>query len=160
MSTLAVVTAGLSQPSSTRLLADRLTSATERELRARGLPSAEVHVIDLRDLAHDITDQLLTGGNDQLAAIASVAKLFIADDLLSQQPSSPLSSSDRQALDSMLRSSDDGAAATSTSQPPAPTPTSVMSAMSAIALRVTAGCSCLGGRPSRPAISGIGRKVA
>ncbi|MGC1154944.1 MAG: hypothetical protein WA925_23555, partial [Mycobacterium sp.] len=44
-------------------------------------------------------------------------KLFIADDLLSHGSSSPdgagqLSSADRQALDSMLRSSDDGAAET------------------------------------------------
>jgi hypothetical protein len=59
-----------------------------------------------------VTDQLLTGGNDQLVAIASVAKLFIADDLLSQGSGTPLSSADRQALDNMLRSSDDDAAET------------------------------------------------
>ena len=44
-----------------------------------------------------------------------MAKLFIADDLLSQESAAtaqPLSSADRQALDSMLRSSDDGAAET------------------------------------------------
>ncbi|MDT5253863.1 MAG: hypothetical protein QOH07_2817 [Mycobacterium sp.] len=62
-------------------------------------------------------NQMLSNGNDQLVAIASVAKLFIADDLLSQDSSSPdgigqLSSPDRQALDSMLQSSDDGAAET------------------------------------------------
>jgi hypothetical protein len=62
-------------------------------------------------------NQMLSNGNDQLVAIASVAKLFIADDLLSQDSSSPdgtaqLSSADRQALDSMLQSSDDGAAET------------------------------------------------
>jgi hypothetical protein len=62
-------------------------------------------------------NQMFSNGNDQLVAIASVAKLFIADDLLSQDSSSPdgaaqLSSADRQALDSMLRSSDDGAAET------------------------------------------------
>jgi hypothetical protein len=59
-----------------------------------------------------VTNQMLAGGNDQLVGIASVAKLFIADDLLSQESSTPLSSGDRQALDSMLRSSDDGAAET------------------------------------------------
>jgi hypothetical protein len=63
------------------------------------------------------TDQMLSNGNDQLVAIASVAKLFIADDVLSHGSSSPdgagqLSSTDRQALDNMLRSSDDGAAET------------------------------------------------
>jgi hypothetical protein len=61
------------------------------------------------------TDQVLSNGNDQLVAIASVAKLFIADDVLSQESAGSeenrrLSSADRQALDSMLRSSDDGAA--------------------------------------------------
>jgi hypothetical protein len=54
------------------------------------------------------TKHMLSNGNDQLIAIASVAKLFIADDVLSQG----LSTEHRQALDSMLRSSDDGAAET------------------------------------------------
>jgi hypothetical protein len=63
------------------------------------------------------TNRLVSNGNDQLVAIASVAKLFIADDLLSQQSgdaegTAQLSSADREALDSMLRSSDDGAAET------------------------------------------------
>ncbi len=57
---LAVVTAGLSQPSSTRLLADRLAEAAVRSLAGRGIP-VEVEVVELRDLAHDITDNLLTG---------------------------------------------------------------------------------------------------
>jgi hypothetical protein len=59
-------------------------------------------------------NHMLSNGNDQLIAIASVAKLFIADELLSQESSSDgeLSSADRQALDSMLSSSDDGAAET------------------------------------------------
>jgi len=57
---IAVVTAGLSQPSSTRLLADRLAEATTRDLAARG-DQAEVTIIELRDLAHEITDNLLTG---------------------------------------------------------------------------------------------------
>src|SRR5271168_2661816 len=59
-----------------------------------------------------VTSQMLSNANNQLVGIASVAKLFIADDLLSQESSTPLSSGDRQALDSMLRSSDDGAAET------------------------------------------------
>ncbi|HEU4513222.1 MAG TPA: FMN reductase [Nocardioidaceae bacterium] len=57
---IAVVTAGLSQPSSTRLLADRLAEATDRALRLFDEP-VEVEVVELRDLAHDITDNLLTG---------------------------------------------------------------------------------------------------
>jgi len=57
---IAVITAGLSQPSSTRLLADRLTEATVSDLRERGIDT-EVTVIELRDLAHDVTNNLLTG---------------------------------------------------------------------------------------------------
>ncbi|HSJ21476.1 MAG TPA: FMN reductase [Nocardioidaceae bacterium] len=57
---IAVVTAGLSRPSSTRLLADRLAEATDRALRLAG-EEARVEVVELRELAHDITDNLLTG---------------------------------------------------------------------------------------------------
>ena len=57
---LVVVSAGLGQPSSTRLLADRLTSATVDRLREQDVET-EVRVIELRDLAHDITNNLLTG---------------------------------------------------------------------------------------------------
>jgi FMN reductase len=58
--TVAVVTAGLSRPSTTRLLADRLAEATDRALRLAG-EEAQVEVVELRELAHDITDNLLTG---------------------------------------------------------------------------------------------------
>lgn len=58
--TLAVVSAGLSQPSSTRLLADRLTEATVDRLKEQGL-DIEITVIELRHLAHDVTNNLLTG---------------------------------------------------------------------------------------------------
>ena len=54
---LVVVSAGLSVPSSTRLLADRLVAATRGELGEQ----AEVEVVELREHAHDITDNLLTG---------------------------------------------------------------------------------------------------
>ncbi len=57
---IAVVSAGLSNPSSTRMLADRLAAATERELAARG-EDVRIDVVELRDLAHDITNNLLTG---------------------------------------------------------------------------------------------------
>jgi len=55
--TLAVVSAGLRQPSSTRLLADKLAAATAGHLPA----GTEVIIIELRDLAHDIINALLTG---------------------------------------------------------------------------------------------------
>ncbi|MDO7881688.1 FMN reductase [Antiquaquibacter soli] len=57
---LAVVSAGLSQPSSTRLLADRISAATTAALREQGI-EVEVTTIELRDLAQDITNNLLTG---------------------------------------------------------------------------------------------------
>lgn len=55
-----VVTAGLGVPSATRLLADRLSAATSDELAERG-ERAEVTVVELRELAHELTDRLLTG---------------------------------------------------------------------------------------------------
>jgi len=56
MTRLAVVSAGLSVPSSTRLLADRLAAAT-----TDALDEAEVDVIELRPLAHALADNLVTG---------------------------------------------------------------------------------------------------
>jgi hypothetical protein len=58
------------------------------------------------------THELVTNGNSQIVGTASVAKLFIADDLLLQesQGRTTLSPDDRRALDVMLQSSDDGAA--------------------------------------------------
>ena len=58
--TVAVVTAGLGQPSSSRLLADRLAEAADRALRLQG-EQVHIEVIELRDLAHDLTNHLLTG---------------------------------------------------------------------------------------------------
>jgi FMN reductase len=55
---LAVITAGVTQPSSTRLLADRLTAATVAGLAPR---EVVVEVVDVRDVAHDVTDNVLTG---------------------------------------------------------------------------------------------------
>ncbi|MFP5345840.1 MAG: FMN reductase [Actinomycetes bacterium] len=58
--TLAVVSAGLSVPSSTRLLADRLTAATVNALRERGI-DVTVEVVELREHARDLADNLVTG---------------------------------------------------------------------------------------------------
>ena len=56
---LVVVSAGLSQPSSTRLLADRLAAATEHELH-RSDTDVERRTIELREHAQDLVSQLLT----------------------------------------------------------------------------------------------------
>ena len=60
MTKIVVVSAGLSVPSSTRILADALGTATQRRLAELG-QDASVDVIELRDLAHLITDNMLTG---------------------------------------------------------------------------------------------------
>jgi len=57
---LAVVSAGLSVPSSTRLLADRLAAATTTALRGHGI-APEVQVVELREHARDLADHLVTG---------------------------------------------------------------------------------------------------
>jgi FMN reductase len=57
---LAVVSGGLNEPSSTGLLADRLATATRKALVDLDVET-EVDGIDLRDLAHDLTNMLLTG---------------------------------------------------------------------------------------------------
>ena len=69
--------------------------------------------IDVAVLDRD-TGQLVSSGGDQPIPIASVVKLFIADDLLlrASQTDTPLSPADRESLDLMLRSSDDSAAQT------------------------------------------------
>ena len=69
MTRLVVVSAGLSVPSSTRLLADRLRDAV-----VEALDEVDVEVIELRDLAHQVTDHLLTGfaGPELAAALGSV----------------------------------------------------------------------------------------
>jgi FMN reductase len=57
---IAVVSGGLSVPSSTRMLADRLGQAVSGRLADDGV-TAEVTTIELRDLAQEITNNLLTG---------------------------------------------------------------------------------------------------
>ncbi len=55
MRTIAVISAGLSQPSSTRLLAEKLAAATQAGVDAR------VEFVELREVASDIMNNLLTG---------------------------------------------------------------------------------------------------
>lgn len=57
---IVVVQAGLGQPSSTRLLADRLATSTRDALLERG-EETEVTMVDLREHAHELANALLTG---------------------------------------------------------------------------------------------------
>jgi FMN reductase len=60
MTDIVVVSAGISVPSSTRILADNLGQATQRRLGDVG-QVASYEVIELRELAHQLTDNVLTG---------------------------------------------------------------------------------------------------
>ena len=82
--TIAVVTAGLSQPSSSRLLADQLAAAAVRALRLDG-EDVRVEVVELRDLAHAVTDHLLTGFASGALADA-IALVRDADALVAVTP--------------------------------------------------------------------------
>lgn len=80
MTRLVVVSAGVNVPSSTRLLADRLADAARE-----ALGEVEIETIELRDLAHQITDHLLTGfpSGELAAAVESVRR---ADGLIVVSP--------------------------------------------------------------------------
>lgn len=81
---LVAVSAGLSQPSSTRLLADRLAEATVADLADRGVET-QLTVIDLRDLAHDITNNLITGF-PSTALQTAIDAVTAADGLIAVTP--------------------------------------------------------------------------
>jgi hypothetical protein len=118
----------LVSPQSPRL-SDLLTEAIAPPQPERGGPSAGFGSLQAR--VQQATDQaaasgatlsvaildrathrLVSNGNGRIVGTASVAKLFIADDLLMQQAEgkTALTADDRQAVDLMLQSSDDGAA--------------------------------------------------
>lgn len=71
--TIVVLSAGLSQPSSTRLLADRLAAAVQRALATRG-DDVTLELFELRDFAHAVTNNALTGfpSEDLRAVIMAV----------------------------------------------------------------------------------------
>jgi FMN reductase len=60
MTELTVVSGGLREPSSTRLLADQLAASAARHLATQGL-SVNTRVVELRPLARSIADAMTTG---------------------------------------------------------------------------------------------------
>lgn len=82
---IVVVTAGLSQPSSTRLLADRIAAAVTAAVGARG-ESADVEVIELRDLATDLAITVATGGLPAPAVARAREQVSHADGLIAVTP--------------------------------------------------------------------------
>ena len=86
MRRIAVVTAGLSQPSSSRVLADELAAAARRELTALDPgESVQVDVVELRVLAHSLVDNLLTGFPDAPLGEA-IKQVTQADGLIAVTP--------------------------------------------------------------------------
>ncbi|MEU5820899.1 FMN reductase [Streptomyces sp. NPDC047803] len=78
---IVAVSAGLSTPSSTRLLADRLAAATREQLETAQDRAVDVRVIELRDLAGDIASHLVSGFpppalEDALAAVTGADGLI------------------------------------------------------------------------------------
>lgn len=82
--TIAVVSAGLSQPSSTRLLADRLAAAASTRLREVGVEPV-LETIEVREHATALSNHLLTGfaSPDLAGALRRVAE---ADGVIAVTP--------------------------------------------------------------------------
>ena len=77
-----MVTAGLRRPSSTRLLADRLTEAVVRDVEA------DVTVVEVRDHAHDLVNHMISGYPSEtlepaLAAVTGAAGLIAVTPVVS-----------------------------------------------------------------------------
>ncbi len=79
-----VISAGVSQPSSTRLLADRLAEATVTALADLGQQS-QVTVVEVRELAHDVVNMTLTGFASAPLAAAQAA-IAAADGVIAVTP--------------------------------------------------------------------------
>jgi FMN reductase len=82
---IVVVTAGLSRPSSTRLLADRIAEAVAAQVGARG-ESVETEVIELRELASDLVATLTTGGLPTAAVRRARELVSSADGVIAVTP--------------------------------------------------------------------------
>jgi FMN reductase len=81
MTRILAVSAGLSVPSSTRLLTERLADAVRADLGH----DAEVELVELRPLAHALADHLLTGfPNAELEEV--LEKVRLADGLIMVTP--------------------------------------------------------------------------
>ena len=81
---IVVVSGGLSEPSTTRLLADRIAEATRVAVGARG-ERAEVEVIELRGLAMDLATTF-TAGVPTAAVARAREQLAAADALIAVTP--------------------------------------------------------------------------
>lgn len=82
--TVLTISAGVGRPSTTRMLADRLRAATAEALEERGV-EVEATTVELRDHAHAITDQMITGnGGPELTEL--LEDVYAADGLILVSP--------------------------------------------------------------------------
>ena len=82
---IVVVTAGLSQPSSTRLLADRIADGVGAAVSARG-ESLDVQTIELRELATDLAVSMTSGGLPTPKVAQARERVSAADGLIVVTP--------------------------------------------------------------------------
>lgn len=81
---LVAVSAGLSDPSSTRLLAGRLVDAAQQRFSSDGR-TADIHIVELRELVADIA-QNLTQGYPSPALSEAISAVTRADGLIAVTP--------------------------------------------------------------------------
>jgi len=82
---IVVVTAGLTVPSSTRLLADQIAEATSAQVGARG-ESAEVEYVELREVAGELATFMVTGGIPTPRLTQLRERMSSADGLIAVTP--------------------------------------------------------------------------
>jgi FMN reductase len=82
---IVVVTAGLSQPSTSRLLADQLAAAVTSAVGGRG-ESVTVDVVELRELAGDLAVAMTTGGLLPPALAEAQRRVADADGVIAVTP--------------------------------------------------------------------------
>jgi FMN reductase len=80
-----VVTAGLTVPSSTRLLADQIAEATSAQVTARG-ESVDVEFIELREVAGELATFMTTGGIPTPRLTELRERVSAADGLIAVTP--------------------------------------------------------------------------
>lgn len=85
MRKIVVVSAGLSTPSSTRLLADQLADAAKAQVTSRG-ESVDFTFVELRELAGDLAQAMATGAMPTAKLDAIKNELSEADGLIAVTP--------------------------------------------------------------------------
>ncbi|KIH73612.1 FMN reductase [Corynebacterium glutamicum] len=85
MRKLTVVTAGLSNPSTTRSVADQITKAVQTAVSARG-ESLDIEVIEIRDLIFDLATSFTSADMSSPALDAAKQRLAESDGLIAVTP--------------------------------------------------------------------------